>query len=219
MQQPKLKSKVRCADRDIGEVTKVILDPLSHEISHIVVSMNGSGERQVAMGHVQAVMEDLVELRAPSSDILSLPPFKREDYVTTHEVEISHLEDNIDVTPGEVLVPLPDLEKDVKRRTFFMNFTHVIGFLVGLPMAYPILRFLMKPMYMPFDNDWFRVGNVSKIKQDDIGVQFQYKKKIKESGISRCLRQAYLDEQERFPLYRIFREVPAPGLRIQVEAA
>jgi len=180
MQQPKLKSKVRCTDRDIGEVTKVVLDPLSHEISHIVVSMNGSGERQVAMGHVLAVLDDLVELRAPSSDIAALPPFKRDDYVTTHEVEISHLEDNLHVMPGEVLVPFPALEKDVKRRTFFMNFTHVIGFLIGLPMAYPILRFLMKPMYMPFDNDWFQVGNVSKIKQDDIGVQFQYKKKVKE---------------------------------------
>ena len=180
MQQPKLKSKVRCTDRDIGEVTKVVLDPLSHEISHIVVSMNGSGERQVAMGHVLAVLDDLVELRAPSSDIAALPPFKRDDYVTTHEVEISHLEDNLQVMPGEVLVPFPALEKDVKRRTFFMNFTHVIGFLIGLPMAYPILRFLMKPMYMPFDNDWFKVGNVSKIKQDDIGVQFQYKKTVKE---------------------------------------
>ena len=45
--QPQLKSKVRCTDREIGEVTKVIVDPLSREISHIVVSMNGSGERQV----------------------------------------------------------------------------------------------------------------------------------------------------------------------------
>ncbi|HET9575258.1 MAG TPA: hypothetical protein VFP04_02585, partial [Nitrospira sp.] len=145
--QPQLKSKVRCTDREIGEVTKVIVDPLSREISHIVVSMNGSGERQVAMGHVQAVTEEFVQLRARSADILALPPFKRENYVTTHEVEISHLEDNLHVTPGEVLVPLPDLEKNVKRRTFFMNFTHVIGFLIGLPIAYPILRFLMKPMY------------------------------------------------------------------------
>ena len=135
MLQPKLKSKVRCTDRDIGEVAKVILDPLSHEISHIVVSMNGSGERQVVMDHVQEVMDDLVALRVSSSEIAALPPFKRDDYVTTHEVEISHLEDNLDVTPGEVLVPFPDLEKDVKRRTFFMNYTHVISFLIGLPMA------------------------------------------------------------------------------------
>ena len=181
MLQPKLKSKVRCTDRDIGEVTKVILDPLSHEISHIVVSMNGSGERQVVMGQVQDVEVDLVSLRVPSAEIAALPPFKRDDYVTTHEVEISHLEDNLDVVPGEILVPFPDLEKDVKRRTFFMNFTHVIGFLIGLPIAYPILRFIMKPMYAPFDNEWIQVGNVSKIKDDDVGTQFQYNKKVKEA--------------------------------------
>jgi len=180
MIQPKLKSKVRCTDREIGEVSKVVVDPLSREISHIVVSMNGSGERQVAMGQVQAVTESLVELRALSSDIVALPPFKRDDYVTTHEIEIAHLEENIHVTPGEVLVPFPELEKSVKRRTFFLNFTHAIGFLIGLPIAYPILRYLMKPMYAPWDNRWLKIGNVGKIKQEDIGVQFKYEKKVKE---------------------------------------
>ena len=198
--QPKLKSRVRCPDREIGKVTRVVVDPLSHEISHIVVSMNGSGERQVAMGHVQAVAEDLVELRAPSSDIVALPPFKRDEFVTTHEVEISHLEDNIHVTPGEVLVPLPALEKNVKRRTFFMNFTHAIGFLIGLPIAFPILRYLMKPMYAPFDNGWLKIGNVSKIKTDDIGFQFKYKKKVKE---------AYLPEAEIKKNVWILRATPA----------
>ena len=132
-------------------------DPLSHEISHIVVSMNGNGERQVDMGYVQSVMEGAVELRSASSDIVALPPFRREDYVTTHEVEIAHLEEKVHVTPGEVLVPFPELEKSVKRRTFFMNFTHAIGFLIGLPIAFPILRYLMKPMYAPLDNGWLKI--------------------------------------------------------------
>jgi Rieske Fe-S protein len=198
--QPKLKSRVRCPDREIGEVTRVVVDPLSHEISHIVVSMNGSGERQVGMGHVQAVTEDLVELRAPSSDIAALPPFQRDDYVTTHEVEISHLEEHVHVTPGEVLVPLPELEKNVKRRTFFMRFTNAIAFLIGLPLAYPVLRYLMKPMYMPFDNGWLKVGNVSKIKQEDVGVQFEYKKRVKE---------AYMPEYEIMKNIWIVKASPA----------
>jgi hypothetical protein len=133
--QPKLKSKVRAADREIGEVTRVIMDPLSREVSHIVVSMNGSGERQVAMAHVQSVSDHLVELRSAASEILALPAFKRDDFVTTHEVEIAHLEENIHVAPGEILVPLPELERSVKRRTFFTNLTHAIGFLIGLPIA------------------------------------------------------------------------------------
>jgi Rieske Fe-S protein len=179
--QPKLKSKVKAADREIGEVTRVIMDPLSLEISHIVVSMNGSGERQVAMAHVQSVSDQLVQLRSAASEILALPPFQRDDFVTTHEVEIAHLEEKVHVTPGEVLVPVPELEKNVKRRTFFMNFTHAIGFLIGLPIAFPVLRYLMKPMYQPFDNAWLKIGNVGKIKQEDVGVQFKYKKKVKEA--------------------------------------
>lgn len=187
--QPKLKSKVRCSDSEVGEVRRVIMDPLSHEVSHIVVGGVGAGsvERQVPMGQVQGVTDDVVTLRCSSVEFSALPVFKREDYVTIHEVEIPHLEDQIHVTPGEVLVPLPELERSVKRRTFFATFTHAIGFLIGLPLAFPVLRYLMKPMYAPFDNQWLKIGNSGKIKQEDVGVQFKYKRKIKE---------AYMPEQE-----------------------
>jgi Rieske Fe-S protein len=179
--QPQLKSKVRCADREVGEVSKVIMDPLSHEVSHLVVSMNGAGERQVPMGAVQAVTDDLVQLRSSSSEILGIPPFKREDYVTLHEVEIPGLERHIHVTPGEVLVPFPELERNVKRRTFFANLTYVTGLFIGLPLVFPVLKFLMKPMYASLDNGWLKIGNIGKVKGDDVGVQFQYKRKVKEA--------------------------------------
>ena len=179
--QPQLKSKVRCADREVGEVSKVIMDPLSHEVSHLVVSMNGTGERQVPMGAVQAVAENLVQLRSSSSEVMGLPPFKRDDYVTLHEVEIPGLERHIHVTPGEVLVPFPELERNVKRRTFFANLTYVTGLFIGLPLVFPVLKFLMKPMYAPLDNGWLKIGNIGKVKADDVGVQFQYKRKVKEA--------------------------------------
>jgi Rieske Fe-S protein len=179
--QPQLKSKVRCADREVGEVSKIIMDPLSHEVSHLVVSMNGAGERQVPMVAVQAVAEDLVQLRSSSSEVLGLPPFKRDDYVTLHEVEIPGLERHLHVTPGEVLVPFPELERNVKRRTFFANLTYVVGLFIGLPLVFPVLKFLMKPMYAPLDNGWLKVGNIGKVKADDAGTQFQFKRKVKEA--------------------------------------
>jgi len=178
--QPQLKSRVRCADREVGEVSKVIMDPLSHEVSHLVVSMNGAGERQVPMGAVQAVTDDLVQLRSSSSEVLNLPPFKRDDFVTLHEVEIPGMERHIHVTPGEVLVPFPELERNVKRRTFFANLTYVTGLFIGLPLVFPVLKFLMKPMYAPLDNRWLKIGNIGKVKADDAGTQFQYKRKVKE---------------------------------------
>ena len=179
--QPQLKSKVRCADREVGEVSKIIMDPLSHEISHLVVSMNGTGERQVLMGVVQTVTDDLVQLRLSSSEIMALPPFKREDYVTLHEIEVPGLERNIHVTPGEVLVPFPELERNVKRRRFFANLTYVTGLFIGLPLAFPILKYLMNPMYAPMDNRWLKIGNIAKVKVDDVGTQFKYKRTIKEA--------------------------------------
>jgi Rieske Fe-S protein len=185
--QPQLKSKVRCTDREVGEVTKVIMDPLSFEVSHLVVSMNGTGERQVSMGAVQTVTDDLVQLRSSSSEVMALPPFKRDDYVTLHEVEIPGLERHIHVTPGEVLVPFPELERNVKRRTFFTNLTYVMGLFIGLPLVYPVLKYMMKPMYAPFDNRWLKIGNVGKVKADDTGTQFKFIHKIKE---------AYLPEAE-----------------------
>lgn len=185
--QPQLKSKVRCTDREVGEVTKVIMDPLSFEVSHLVVSMNGTGERQVSMGAVQTVTDDMVQLRSSSSEVMALPPFKRDDYVTLHEVEIPGLEKHIHVTPGEVLVPFPELERNVKRRTFFTNLTYVMGLFIGLPLAYPVLKYLMKPMYAPFDNRWLKIGNVGKVKADDTGTQFKFIHKVKE---------AYLPEAE-----------------------
>jgi Rieske Fe-S protein len=179
--QPQLKSKVRCLDREVGEVSKVIMDPLSFEVSHLVVSMNGAGERQVPMGAVQMVTDDLVQLRSSSSEVMGLPPFKREDFVTLHEVEVPGLERHIHVTPGEVLVPFPELERNVKRRTFFAKLTYVTGLFIGLPLVFPILKFLTKPMYMPLDNGWLKIGNVAKVKMEDAGTQFQYKRRVKEA--------------------------------------
>lgn len=179
--QPKLKSKVRCSDREVGEVTRVIMDPLSLDISHIVVGGNGVPERQVPAGAIQAVTGDSVQLGVPSGEFNKFPPFNRTEYITTHEVEIAHLEDNLDVESGEVLVPLPVLERDVKRRTFFTNMTHAIGILLGLPLVYPVIKFLMKPMYAPFDNRWVQIGTVNRLRKDDIGFQYKYKKRVKEA--------------------------------------
>jgi Rieske Fe-S protein len=43
----------------------------------------------------------------------------------------------------------------------------------------------MKPMYAPYDNRWLKIGNVSKIRTEDVGVQFIFKKSFKDSVIQR----------------------------------
>ena len=180
--QPTLKSTVKCTDREVGEITRISVDPLSLEVSHIVVGDGTGGqERQVPMSEVQQIVGHVVHLRIPSSEMGRFPVLNRDEYVTTHEVEIAHLEERLHVEPGEVLVPIPDLERNIKRRTFFTNLTHAIGILLGLPLIYPVMKYLMKPMYLPYDNRWIKVGNVNRIKAEDTGVQFKFRKKVKEA--------------------------------------
>ena len=182
--QPQIKSKVRCTDGVGGEVAHVIADPLSLDLSHLVVRVNGT-ERQVPMTTVSKIQEDSVDLLCTSAQLAEFPVFAREDFLSSKEVEIPHLEENIHVEPGQVFVPIPDLEKSVPRRRFFAGFTTLLGVLIGLPLIWPVLRFVTKPMYAPFDNRWWKMGNITKIKQDNIGVQFIFKKSVKDSVLTR----------------------------------
>ncbi len=182
--QPQLSAKAVCDNQEIGKISKVIVDPLSHEISHVVVKeISGDRvDRLLPISQVQAVIsEEEIVLRGTPADFSQYPVLNRDQYVTIHDVEIAHLEDNLHVESGEVLVPLPCLEQGVPRRTFFNNMTHAIGTLIALPLAFPVLKFLMKPMYKPFDNAWFSVGNVKKIKKENIGFQFKFNRGFKEA--------------------------------------
>jgi Rieske Fe-S protein len=188
--QPKLTAKALCADKEVGKISKVIVDPLSHEISHIVVrELNGQGaERQVPISQVQEVVsEEEIALRCSSEEFGRFPLLERDQYVTVKEVEIAHLEDHLHVEPGEILVPLPRLEQGVPRRTFFTNMTHAIGTLIALPLVFPVLKYLMKPMFKPYDNDWFSVGNIKKVNKENIGFQFKF---------TRGFKEAFMPEQQ-----------------------
>lgn len=188
--QPKLAAKARCSDGEVGKISKVILDPLSREISHVVVS-EYSGQRmdrQVPVSQIQEVPnEEEVVLRCSSAEFGQFPVLDRDCYVTIHDLEIAHLEDNLHVEPGEILVPYPRLEHGIPRRSFFANMTHAIGALIALPFAYPVLKFIMQPMYRPYDNSWFSVGNVKKIKKENIGYQFKF---------TRGFQEAFMPEQQ-----------------------
>jgi len=188
--QPKLTAKALCGDQEVGKISKVIVDPLSHEISHVVVKESGvqGVDRQIPIGQVQQVVsEEEIILRSSPEEFYQFPILNRDQYVTIHDVEIAHLEDHLHVESGEILVPLPCLEQGVPRRTFFNNMTHAIGTLIALPLAYPVLKYLMKPMFKPYDNAWFSVGNIKKVNKENIGFQFKF---------TRGFKEAFMPEQQ-----------------------
>ncbi|MEK6683240.1 MAG: ubiquinol-cytochrome c reductase iron-sulfur subunit [Nitrospirota bacterium] len=183
--QPKIKSKVRCTDREVGEITRVIVDPLSKEISHIVVR-TGGGERLIATDqNVSACTEEGIELSFPSAALSRFEPFRREEYVQVKEVEIPHLERHLDVIPGEALVPIPDLEKNIARRTFLQRFTNVIGLVLSLPLLYPAFKYIIHPMYRPLDNTWIKMGRAEQFRELDVPRLVKFPKTVKEGFLER----------------------------------
>jgi len=104
--QPKIKSKVRCVDGEIGEIVHVIADPISLEVSHIVVRANGT-QRQVPVATIAAVQDDSVELLCNAAQVPGFPEHRPEDFLTSKQVEIPHLENRVHVEPGDLLAEEP----------------------------------------------------------------------------------------------------------------
>jgi len=184
--QPKITAKVFCTDREVGEVSRVVVDPLSKSISHLVIKADGRESVVAVDGLIASCTEREVRLHCASGSLATTGPFRRDDFVTVDEVEIPHLERHLDVMPGEVLVPVPGLEKDLSRRQFFARFTNVIGAMLTLPLIYPVVRYLIYPMYRPFSNNWINLGNLSFDRQPPgVPQLYKFKKTVQEGVITR----------------------------------
>src|SRR5438477_582938 len=107
--QPQIKSKVRCSDGVAGEVAHVIADPLALDLSHLVVRVNGT-ERQVPMTEVSKIQEDSVDLLCTSTQLAEFPVFARENFLSSKEVEIPHLEEN---KSNWVVKTTPDILRNI----------------------------------------------------------------------------------------------------------
>ncbi len=183
--QPKIKSKVYCTDREVGEVSFVIVDPLTHDISHVVLKTGGRELMIPADGNIGDVTEDRIQLTFASAALANHEPFRREDYVLVKEVEIAHLERHLDVSPGDALVPIPALEKNIERRTFLQRFTNAIGLVLGLPLVYPVVRYLTFPMFQPLNNDWVKLGRAEQLGVPDLPKLIKFERKLKEGFLER----------------------------------
>jgi Rieske Fe-S protein len=185
----KIKSKVRCSDREVGEVSRVIIDPIAKVISHVVVQSDGM-ERVVPVDGHAVITDGLVQLEFPSSKMGQYPALERGLYQQVKEVEIAGLERHLEVFPGEALVPVPTLERDLTRRAFFTKFTNAIGVVLALPLVYPVLRYLTFPMFPGYNNAWLKIGNISQVTEIDKPKQVRFKKTVKEGYLERTFEKA-----------------------------
>jgi Rieske Fe-S protein len=186
----KIKFKVKCRDGEAGEVSRVIADPISKNISHLVVQAGGQ-ERVVPFDRV-SVEGEVAVLNLTTSEFAQFPTLRREDFVELKEVEVAGLERRMEeVAAGEILVPLPRLEKDLSRRSFFIKFTNAIGVVLALPLVYPIIRYITHPLYQPFDNAWFKLGGTNQIQEVDVPRLVKFERDIKEGFLTRTFKKSH----------------------------
>src|SRR5207244_298638 len=133
-------------------------DPKTHEVHYPTKRTLPGGETD------PAGMEIDLWMRSKDQKTKNCPADQPFIHLDSKEVEVPHLEQRIQAEPGDVLVPFPELEKSIPRRNFFAGFIYMLAGLIGLPMVWPVLRFIMKPMYAPFDNRWWQIGNIGHIK-------------------------------------------------------
>src|SRR5439155_14951419 len=98
LSQPKIKSAVRCGGRAVGEVAHVIADPLSLEISDIVVRSDGK-LWQVPASAIGAVGEESLDLLCGPEQMAHFPVFTPEHVLTSKEVQVPHLGQGIHADP------------------------------------------------------------------------------------------------------------------------
>ena len=185
-----IKHKVRCSDREVGEVTRVIADPIAKSISHLVVLSDG---QEWVIPAERATLEgDTVVLSCPASGLSEFPRLRREDFVELREMEVPGLERHLEgVVPGEVLVRLPEMEKDPSRRSFFVKMTNAIGVVLALPLLYPITRYLTNPLYQPLDNTWFKIGSTKQLPELDVPQLVSFKREIQEGYLKRVFNKSH----------------------------
>jgi sporulation protein YlmC with PRC-barrel domain len=72
-------SKVLSSDgKDVGGVSRLVIDPESKLVSSIVVSHMAGGERLVDVDFIASSDQDAVRLSVPASETANLPPFVHE---------------------------------------------------------------------------------------------------------------------------------------------
>src|SRR6266545_4349468 len=75
--------------RDVGRIDRVVLDPKTKEVTHIVVRKGFlfTEDKIVPLSLIASALEDQVRLRPDAGDLGALPPFEETHYIPVDEAE------------------------------------------------------------------------------------------------------------------------------------
>ncbi len=187
----KLNTQVWCREEPAGVVSRVIIDPVTKDVSHFVL-MAGEEEYVIPLdARVSAWDGKGIRLEYPIETLHQLPLLRREDYVDLKEVEIAGVESRLEIAPGAALVPVPQLERSPTRRQFFAAFSNAIAAVLAVPLLYPILRYLVHPLYPAFNNLWVKIGSTDRFTEQDKPRQVKFTKNTREGFLEREFEKSH----------------------------
>jgi sporulation protein YlmC with PRC-barrel domain len=79
-----LNAKVQCTDEACGKSTNLIVNPVNHKVTHLVVqdkSLPDNATRLVPVSKVAEVTQQQVRLNCSKADVAKLPPFIESNFV------------------------------------------------------------------------------------------------------------------------------------------
>jgi sporulation protein YlmC with PRC-barrel domain len=99
-----LNAKVRCIDGECGRSTFVIIDPISRQVTHLVVKQNGlsAKEHVVPIEWVTQATHDLIRLRCDREKLDGLEPFVETHYLRESLPDFEHMAGGYFVHPFRV---------------------------------------------------------------------------------------------------------------------
>ena len=120
MTELQLGAKVICSDGECGKLTAVVVNPVSQEVTHLVVA-HEYGDYMVPLLYVTESDHEHIKLSCTAEELSQLPPFKDVEfigdpevpsmlydvyaapYVTTYPMETEFMEKEL-VPPGELAI-------------------------------------------------------------------------------------------------------------------
>lgn len=108
--------------QQVGKVSRLVLDPATNEVTHIVVEKKGGilpDDRVVPLQMVSSAMEEKIVLSEQVGDFDELPPFEERHYIQLMEGDLTPTGRRVDINPpsyywyppqGYIGYPPSDLE-------------------------------------------------------------------------------------------------------------
>jgi sporulation protein YlmC with PRC-barrel domain len=197
-----LNAEVQCTDGNAGHVSRVILNPIDDELTHIVVKHH-SGEHEIGVSHIMEVNQDTVKLNCSTDYLEKQPDFIETEYIRT-PLEHRELDANGYFMTGYYYMPYVTMETVAieheqipEGEVAFNRGTHVfakegrigrVDEMVVNPDTYHITHIVLREGHL-----WG---------QKDVVIGVEHIKNVDDDGVHLKLSKAQVEALPTIPLNR-----------------